>query len=1504
MLFTAIRNLALDSGAGVHLINPKDSKIPLATYQAPPLRLETANGIIASREAASIDIPLGESDSINAEVRILRDSPSVLALGKLCVESGYGFAWPPQSEPLLFSPSGQIYQVPLQHFVPMLHDVQQLSPTAALESLSSFHSMIQKNVPIHTLPAPLQQLTIQQQYDVFLKLKLPNSCLLVELCTSPDSQLGIRAPNFGFYVLRVTEQHDFTSKSTQDLLFDIVSRHPNCNIHASLPCTAWSRFQALNMHMSQDSKAYRFKLKRQRDKSLKLVQAFGHISCVVVRNQGSSTFEWPSTAHDGHNHPVVAAVKKKSCLHNTAKVSACSVDLFSEAQQLCFGKSWRFDCSSVELCNRLDILKCTGNHAHAIAQGSDTARTAFYPPKLADAYFDGLRTFHVCHNHAMPLVPTLQDSPPGSRARPGSSSDPPPPIAAQPPLPVAAQHSEDKNKSKDDVLRQIAVSTDHLLTHYPKNPFCQHCSIAKQRRFSHRCRKEPRPHADKFGDKILLDSIIASKEELGFDGSTVAHAIQDDATGLCAAYPCEQKDGISLQDCLRDFLGGSIAAHNVVCSDSAPEIASACYALGIVHQAATPHDSESHGIQEAFNQKLINLTRTALHACSLPTSFWPLAIKHAAMSFNITPRDDLELTAYEVKHNCPFPGLKAPFGSLVSWVPPKGDNNKFQPAARECLFLGWRVAPGGKFLDYTLMPIENYLNSTFRCITTKDVAIPTADGWTFPIRQLARDAIAKSFADQKIAENPILSMFDIEKESDEVSDLLPVPEDNKKSLALPPSLSERLPPGPVGRPASARPPEWSATEQKRKEWTNFSRAKRDRLTAEYRSKSEPIAAVAQLTQALADILAAVSNPSLANPSELAPEPELSDVAWYAPQQHEHRTPESSAYLSMITRQLTRNDPEYHCPEAVQARGTERDRLIKNDSWDEEPVSMHEAKTAHPDAKFCRIFTITGIKDYEVPRSDDAKSITSSTPSSKNEVKKRKFKARSVAQGSNVYHADGNPAVYGADVSSHASNFTCVRSVAAHGAVTKTPVSTIDADQAFAQPRLNLADPAQQYYVELPPDLLTPEQKRKIQDRGLKRAFFLLKVPLYGLPIASTMWERHLDTVLTEQGWRPVEGWPQTYTRPSASKTAAPNLCLCFYVDDGTMSGGAPGEQDAAWAQLRTKIRCGDPEPISRSLGVNFKITDSPTCTCVSTAMNDYFKSAIDAYEAVPGPPLSKHPVPTPYADVDPQLEQQPGELADRAASIVMKLLFAARMTAPHLCYAIGALATQFTKWSKQCDRELVRLLSYIKFTPFELTGIVHPKEVDTLAIHCYPDADLAGSRNSARSISGAITGIASEHSWLPLDWHSKRQSATSTSTSESETVSLVTAAKSHVIPLQTLWSAFLGRPVKAVYWEDNSACITIIKAGYSLALRHLAKHHRISLSFAHEVTSNEYDADLRHIDSAHQRGDFLTKALPRSSFENACRMNGVVFARDSSTKLPNIVELAETIASHPAHAIT
>ena len=70
------------------------------------------------------------------------------------------------------------------------------------------------------------------------------------------------------------------------------------------------------------------------------------------------------------------------------------------------------------------------------------------------------------------------------------------------------------------------------------------------------------------------------------------------------------------------------------------------------------------------------------------------------------------------------------------------------------------------------------------------------------------------------------------------------------------------------------------------------------------------------------------------------------------------------------------------------------------------------------------------------------------------------------------------------------------------------------------------------------------------------------------------------------------------------------------------------------------------------------------------------------------------------AESDPSALQDddtnvPLQLAPYAAKILMKVLYAARYARFDLLRAVCALAQQVTKWTRECDLKLYRLLCYI-----------------------------------------------------------------------------------------------------------------------------------------------------------------------------------------------------------------
>ena len=93
----------------------------------------------------------------------------------------------------------------------------------------------------------------------------------------------------------------------------------------------------------------------------------------------------------------------------------------------------------------------------------------------------------------------------------------------------------------------------------------------------------------------------------------------------------------------------------------------------------------------------------------------------------------------------------------------------------------------------------------------------------------------------------------------------------------------------------------------------------------------------------------------------------------------------------------------------------------------------------------------------------------------------------------------------------------------------------------------------------------------------------------------------------------------------------------------------------------------------------------------------------------------------------PEIAPPPrGALADKAASILMQVLYAARYARFDLLCAVARLAQKISKWTVECDLALHRLISYIHSTlEHRLVGYVGDALTE-VGVHVYADADFAG----------------------------------------------------------------------------------------------------------------------------------------------------------------------------------
>ena len=131
-----------------------------------------------------------------------------------------------------------------------------------------------------------------------------------------------------------------------------------------------------------------------------------------------------------------------------------------------------------------------------------------------------------------------------------------------------------------------------------------------------------------------------------------------------------------------------------------------------------------------------------------------------------------------------------------------------------------------------------------------------------------------------------------------------------------------------------------------------------------------------------------------------------------------------------------------------------------------------------------------------------------------------------------------------------------------------------------------------------------------------------------------------------------------------------------------------------------------------------------------------------------------------------------GEMSNTCSQIVLKCLYLARIGRPDILWSVNKLARSITKWTKACGKRLNRLISYIHHTS-EYKQYCH---VGNTAKQCrlglFQDSDFAGDLEDSNSTSGGTLCIFGSHTFVPISWMCKKQTAVSHSSTESEIISL------------------------------------------------------------------------------------------------------------------------------------
>ena len=539
------------------------------------------------------------------------------------------------------------------------------------------------------------------------------------------------------------------------------------------------------------------------------------------------------------------------------------------------------------------------------------------------------------------------------------------------------------------------------------------------------------------------------------------------------------------------------------------------------------------------------------------------------------------------------------------------------------------------------------------------------------------------------------------------------------------------------------------------------------------------------------------------------------------------------------------------------QGTFEFGTAKNPLIFEYDAIRHEGKQNNEEIHFGRVHGIMVEKHWQLPKEDP----------------RRKFKGRAVLLGNKVTNQNIEAAFF-QDLGNSPATFEAARWADLYGLLPNNSVMLADAVRAYIQADLK----GPRFFVELPPEAWPSW----VNLQNYRRPVVRLRKALYGHPDSGTMWEQHCDKAVKEVGFVAVgPEWPSTYYHKEME------LLLVVYVDDLKMAG-PESKMKLGWQKLRSKLDLEPETELGLYLGCQLvrgqtKLKDGTKVSTITYDMESFLEQSVQKYLEIVGKDVSLKSVPTPSLPEDAkdhparapcgegpvsqctwcgtvhpiteptksklvptsnsaqaQVDEVPkGELAPHAASVLMKLLYAARIARFDLLRSINMLARNVTKWSKQDDVRLHHLMCYVQSTKGKkLIGWVG-NNIKELSVGIYADADYAGCGQSLRSTSGSHMMAFGSHTRFPLAGGSKRQGCVSHSTPEAEIVAADYALRTHAVPVISLWKTLVGSDPKIIFHDDNQGMIAIIRSGQNPTMRHLERTHGISIQWMHEIFQND-----------------------------------------------------------------
>ena len=216
----------------------------------------------------------------------------------------------------------------------------------------------------------------------------------------------------------------------------------------------------------------------------------------------------------------------------------------------------------------------------------------------------------------------------------------------------------------------------------------------------------------------------------------------------------------------------------------------------------------------------------------------------------------------------------------------------------------------------------------------------------------------------------------------------------------------------------------------------------------------------------------------------------------------------------------------------------------------------------------------------------------------------------------------------------------------------------------------------------------------------------------------------------------------------------------------------------------------------------------------------------------------------------------------------------------------------------------------------------------------FQDSDFAGDHEDSKSTSGRTLCIFGSHTFVPISWMCKKQTAVSHSSTESEIISFDTGLRLDGLLALELWDLIVsvlgnvsrvsdrsGKPesddhkhhkshnkidvmkdIDAVpsnvqsarqeallyVFEDNEAVIKMIIKSRSPTMRHVSRTHRVALDWLFDRINLDPKIQIKYIDTKNQLADILTKGnFTRDEWNHLLNLFNISHFSSTNVSQPN-----------------